>query len=127
MQIDITSKLDLSRSSALSSRMESLKKQNENLTSKFSIESDSLETKPESEREFELKRLKNVANDFESLLINDMLKSMRKTINKTELIDGGMAEDLFEDMLYSEYSKEFSKTKVFGISEMIYNQMEKYI
>lgn len=127
MQIDITSKLDLSQASALSSRMDNLKRQNDNITSKFSIESDSLEIKPKSDREFELKRLKNVADDFEALLINDMLKAMRKTVNKTELIEGGMAEDLFEDMLYSEYSKEFSKTRVFGISEMIYNQMEKYI
>ena len=56
-----------------------------------------------------------------------MLKEMRKTVNKSGLVDGGMAEEIFEDMLYDEYAKEFSKTKAFGLAEIIYNQMEKYV
>ncbi len=78
-------------------------------------------------RKRELERLQNAADDFEAILINQMFKSMRQTINKTELMHGGTAEDIFEDMLYDEYSKEFSKTKKLGISEMIFEQMKDYI
>ncbi|WP_258075045.1 rod-binding protein [Brachyspira murdochii] len=60
-------------------------------------------------------------------MINQMLKEMRKTVDKSGLIDGGMAEQIFEDMLYDEYAKEFSKTKTFGLADIIYNQMEKYV
>ncbi len=75
----------------------------------------------------DLKRLKEVSQDFEALLMNQMFKSMRQSVNKTELIDGGMAEDIFEDMLYDEYSKSFAKSRKLGISEMIFNQMKDYV
>lgn len=93
-----------------------------NSSTKFSIDSEVVDNK-----EAEKKRLKEVSQDFEALMINQMLKEMRKTVNKSELINGGVAEDIFEDMLYDEYAKEFSKTKSFGLAETIYNQMEKYI
>lgn len=93
-----------------------------NSSTKFSIDSEVVDNK-----ESEKKRLKEVSQDFEALMINQMLKEMRKTVNKSELINGGVAEEIFEDMLYDEYAKEFSKTKSFGLAETIYNQMEKYI
>ncbi len=96
-----------------------------NSSTKFSIDSEVVDNK--DSRETEKKRLKEVSQDFEALMINQMLKEMRKTVNKSELINGGVAEEIFEDMLYDEYAKEFSKTKSFGLAETIYNQMEKYI
>ncbi len=75
----------------------------------------------------DLKRLREVSEDFEALLMNQMFKSMRQSVNKTELIDGGMAEDIFEDMLYDEYSKSFAKSRKLGISEMIFNQMKDFV
>lgn len=75
----------------------------------------------------DLVRLKEVSQDFEALLMNQMFKSMRQTVTKTKLIDGGMAEDIFEDMLYDEYSKSFSRSKKLGISEMIFNQMKDFV
>ncbi len=71
--------------------------------------------------------MRQVSEDFEALMINQMLKEMRKTVDKSGLADGGMAERIFEDMLYDEYAKEFSKTKTFGLADIIYNQMERYI
>ena len=50
-------------------------------------------------------QLKETCHEFESLLLEQMLKSMRKTVNKTGLIKGGMAEDIFEDMLYEKYAE----------------------
>ena len=52
-----------------------------------------------------------------------MLNSMRQTVNKTGLLDGGMAEDVFEDMLYDEYSKLMAKNANLGLTDLLYKQL----
>ncbi|MBW5411246.1 flagellar biosynthesis protein FlgJ, partial [Brachyspira hampsonii] len=124
-----TDKYNLSMGSANLTKLENAKKQYGN--TKFSIDDANTENVNEAvskyNKDFEKKRLRQVSEDFEALMINQMLKEMRKTVNKSGLIDGGMAEQIFEDMLYDEYAKEFSKTKTFGLADIIYNQMEKYV
>lgn len=127
--MNITDKYNLSMGSANLTKLENAKKQYRN--AKFSIDETTTENVnkviSKYDKDFEKKRLRQVSEDFEALMINQMLKEMRKTVNKTGLIDGGMAEQIFEDMLYDEYAKEFSKTKTFGLADIIYNQMEKYV
>ena len=115
--------------SANLTKLENTKRQYQNNISKFSldIEDNKIVEGIDKNKEFEKKRLREVSEDFEALMINQMLKEMRKTVNKSDLINGGMAEEIFEDMLYDEYSKEFSKTKTFGLADIIYNQLEKYV
>ena len=69
------------------------------------------------------KKIYNASVEFESLFVNKMLKEMRKSIHKSGLIEGGYAEEIFEDMLYDEYSKMVSGNTRFGLAEQIYNQM----
>ncbi|WP_300368445.1 rod-binding protein [Brachyspira sp.] len=127
--MNITDKYNLSMNSANLAKLDNAKKQYGN--AKFSIgdtsSSENSNAVSKYDKEFEKKRLRQVSEDFEALMINQMLKEMRKTVDKSGLIDGGMAEQIFEDMLYDEYAKEFSKTKTFGLADIIYNQMEKYI
>ena len=126
--MNITDKYNLSMGSANLTRLENTKKQYSN--AKFSIEEPTENNNniaSKYDKEFERNRLRKVSEDFEALMINQMLKEMRKTVDKSGLIDGGMAEQIFEDMLYDEYAKEFSKTKTFGLADIIYNQMEKYV
>ncbi len=128
--MNITDRYDLNMGSANLTKLENTRKKYQNETSsKFSLDIPNEKTveKIDKNKEFEKKRLLEVSQDFEALMINQMLKEMRKTVNKSDLINGGMAEQIFEDMLYDEYSKEFSKTKTFGLSDIIYNQLEKYI
>ena len=68
-------------------------------------------------------KLFEACQDFEALFIKQMLNSMRKTVNKTGLMEGGMAEDVFEDMLYDEYAKIMSKTADLGLADMVYQQV----
>jgi flagellar protein FlgJ len=65
--------------------------------------------------------------DFESLLLEQMLNVMRKTVNKTGLLDGGMSEDIFEDMLYQQYAKTMAETAQFGMARTIYEQVSSKI
>ncbi len=61
--------------------------------------------------------------EFESLFVNMMLKEMRKTVDKAGLLDGGQAEDIFQDMLYDEYAKDMTKAAGFGLSDQVYLQL----
>lgn len=60
------------------------------------------------------KKIKAVARDFEAVFLELMLKSMRNTVPKSELIDGGNGEEIFRSMLDSEYAKAMSQQDSYG-------------
>jgi flagellar protein FlgJ len=69
-------------------------------------------------------KLKEVCEEFESMLVKIMLGSMRKTVNRdNSLVNKNMGEDIFEDMLYDEYSKKMAKTADFGVANLLYKQL----
>jgi peptidoglycan hydrolase FlgJ len=68
-------------------------------------------------------KLYKVCVEFESLFIKQMLDAMRKSVEKSDFLHGGMAEDIFEDMLYDEYSMLMAKNSGFGLSDMVYRQL----
>lgn len=68
-------------------------------------------------------KLYEACQDFEAIFIKIMLNSMKKTVQKSGLQDGGMAEDIFEDMLYDKYAESMSRTAGLGIADMIYKQV----
>ncbi|MEK6796468.1 MAG: rod-binding protein [Spirochaetota bacterium] len=82
---------------------------------------------PAGSKASELTRLKGAAEQMESIFVKKMLDSMRASVHKEKFIDGGMAENIFEDMLYDEYATTMSKTKSIGIADMIVKQMERYL
>ena len=61
--------------------------------------------------------------EFESLFVKQMLDAMKKTVTKGDLMHGGYAEEIFEDMLYDEYSVLMAKTSGFGVADMVYKQL----
>jgi len=72
-------------------------------------------------------KLREATKDFESLFIKQMLNSMKKTVNKGGLLDGGMGQEIFEDMLYDEYAKKIADTANLGISDMMFKQLSTQI
>lgn len=74
-------------------------------------------------------KLMDACEQFESLFIKQMLNTMRKSVSKSGMINGGMTEDIFEDRLYDNYSEQMSKSGDFGLAKTMFNQMkalEKY-
>ncbi|MBU0936023.1 MAG: rod-binding protein [Spirochaetes bacterium] len=63
------------------------------------------------------------ALEFESIFVEMMLKEMRATVHKGDMMNGGHAEDIFEDMLYQERAKDMSKTAGFGLADTIYREL----
>lgn len=69
------------------------------------------------------KQLRDVSVEFESIFVKQMLDSMRQTVDtQNDLFQGGLGQNIFEDMLYTEYSRMMAKTGDFGIADMLYRQ-----
>lgn len=64
--------------------------------------------------------------EMESLLWKQMLNAMKKTINKTKLLDGGQTEEIFTDFLYDEYATNMAKNSNSKISETLFRQLSGY-
>jgi flagellar protein FlgJ len=75
----------------------------------------------QAERDAELFK---VCQDFEAIFIKQMLNAMKQTIPKNDLLNGGFAEEIFEDMLYDEYAASMAKTARFGLSNLLYRQLK---
>jgi len=52
---------------------------------------------------------------------------MRKTVDKSDWLHGGYAEEIFEDMLYDEYALQISKNSNLGMAKMLYEELSKKI
>jgi len=100
-----------------------------NLSNSSSIKDDSLinalktHSSNDSQNENSGDKVKKVAKDFESLLIAEMFKVMRKSIHKTELTKSGFGEEIFESMLDGEISKNLAQRDMLGISKMLEKEL----
>jgi flagellar protein FlgJ len=75
----------------------------------------------------EMDKLKEACNDFEAIFIKQMLDSMKKTINYSDLSKRNMGEEIFDDMLYDEYAKKMSGTAGLGIGNMMFQQLSRQL
>ena len=70
------------------------------------------------------KKLRDSAEEFESMFIKMMMDSMEKTLDRKGSINfGGRGEEIFRDMLSVEMSKKMVKSHPLGLADQLYNQM----
>ncbi|AFG37956.1 rod-binding protein [Spirochaeta africana] len=70
--------------------------------------------------------LREVTREFEALFVKQMLDAMYNTLNTEEgLFYGGESEKIFRDMLNMEYAREMSHNGSFGLSDMMYDQLQQ--
>jgi len=81
------------------------------------------QVKAEIHTNVERKKIYDAAVSFEAFFVEKMFKEMKKNIGKNKLIDGGMAEDIFSDMLLTERVGSMASQQDFGLAELIYQQM----
>jgi len=71
-------------------------------------------------------KLYEECQEFESIFVKMMVKEMRNSVDKTDvLISGGWAEDIYQDMLDDEYSKNMAKSAGFGLADQLYKQLSR--
>lgn len=69
--------------------------------------------------------LKDACQQFEAYFIQQMWKGMRNTLSGDGLIPKSQGEDIFQEMLDAEYSKEASQGQGIGIAQTLYRQLSK--
>ena len=90
------------------------------LTTKVSQDQNSLFLKEKNNQE-----LKNVAEQFESIFVHQMLKQARQS-RLAEGVFSSEAQDTFNNMLDIEYSQILSKKNNFGIAEALIKQFQPH-
>ena len=68
-------------------------------------------------------KLYELCMELETFLVKNLIKSMRSTVQKSDLIKSGFAGDMYEDMLYDEYAKQYARNANFGFAEMAYREL----
>jgi hypothetical protein len=76
-------------------------------------------TSPERRKMFE------AARQFENFFLEKMFREMRKNMGKNDILHGGSAEDIFQDMLLTERVNSLTQTATLGLAEQIYTQMQR--
>ena len=69
-------------------------------------------------------KLREAANDFEAIFIQQMLKTMRKTSLESDFIKKSEGEKIFRSMLDEHYAILSAKSGRLGLGEMIYQQLK---
>lgn len=70
------------------------------------------------------KELMEVAQKFEALLIHQMLKEMRKTVHKSDLLNSFSLQQ-YESMMDEEIASEMAKHKGIGLADNLFYQLSR--
>ncbi|HOB91509.1 MAG: rod-binding protein [Bacillota bacterium] len=73
----------------------------------------------------EQKRLMQACEEFESIFVHMLLRSMRKSVPKTGFLHGGSGEDIFQDMLDEQIALEASRSGQFGLAKTMFYQLSR--
>ncbi len=70
------------------------------------------------------KELMEVARQFEAILINQMLKAMRQTVHKSDLLNSFSLEQ-YESMLDEEIANDMAAHRGIGLAETLFYQLSR--
>ena len=80
------------------------------------------------DRKAKEKKLMEVSRQLEAVLVKQMFKSMRATLDdENQLIHGGQSEKIFREMLDQKYAESASKRSGFGLAKQIFDQLKDHI
>jgi Rod binding domain-containing protein len=70
------------------------------------------------------KAIRKTAEQFEAYFIQQMMKTMRESIEKSDLVDGGNME-MYQDLMDKEVSLSMAKRGGMGMADMLERQMNQ--
>jgi flagellar protein FlgJ len=79
-----------------------------------------LKSNPDSPKE-----LQKATQDFESVLLNMVLKAMWKTIPKSDLFEKSNSTQIYEGLMLSSLSEEMARNGGMGMAKVLYQQLSK--
>ncbi len=72
-------------------------------------------------------KVRGVAEEFVSVFMNQVMKSMRSTVQENPKMHGDNGEKFFQEMLDSEQAKSLSKGSGYGLTELVYQSLMRNI
>lgn len=72
-------------------------------------------------------RLRKATTEFESFFILQMLKAMRKTIPETDLLGGGLGQDVYTSLFDEELARTVAGSGPNSIADLLYKSLEKHL
>lgn len=69
------------------------------------------------------KALEKACREFESIFTYQLLKSMRRTVEKCDLFHGGQGEEIYESLLDMELSKGMTGAGPNSLASLLYRQL----
>lgn len=76
-------------------------------------------------RKIDEKRLEKACQEFESILIHQMMKTMRQAVPMTGFMTEGKERKVFQALFDEEISKVISKRGGLGVGKMLHRQMQQ--
>jgi flagellar protein FlgJ len=92
--------------------------------SALTLQANQLKKIPETKGVSDDTKLREAANDFEAIFIQQMLKTMRKTSFESDLLPKSEGEKVFQSLLDEQYALLSAKSASLGLGEMIYQQLK---
>ena len=102
----------------------SLQNQGNALSQLTESKMDRLQKQAESGEYKDEKELKALAQQFESIFMNQLMKSMRETLPKEGLLSS-FSVDMYESMFDQEVAGEMSKGRGMGLADVLYAQLSR--
>ena len=67
--------------------------------------------------------LKKACQNFEAIILQQMLTAMRKSVPKDGLLDSGYAQDMYQSMYDEGLAKEMANGRGIGLADTLYHQL----
>ncbi|MEW6669195.1 MAG: peptidoglycan DD-metalloendopeptidase family protein [Thermodesulfobacteriota bacterium] len=80
------------------------------------------ETRPKADED---QKLRKACREFESVFTYELLKGMRRTVEKCDLFHGGQGEEMYESLLDQELSKTMAGIGPRSLASILYLQLKK--
>ena len=68
-------------------------------------------------------RLKTACKDFEAILLNQIMSSMRESIPEGGLFEKSYGEEIFQSMLDEQMTKDMAHGKGMGLAKLLYEDL----
>ena len=70
-------------------------------------------------------KVRDASKMYEQYFLNEMMKSMRKTVDHSKMNAPSMAENIYSEQLDNQYVEKWSDQGGVGLADIIYNQLQE--
>ena len=68
-------------------------------------------------------KLKKACQDFEAIILQQMLTAMRKSVPKDELVGSSFSQDMYQSLYDEALAKDMASGKGIGLADVLFQQL----